>query len=330
MGLTPNRRASLGFALILTSVCSVKVFAQKQASLDAAPGTPAAQSKGVNAPDESRQPDPASPNASKETTLAEGSKQAIGILKTNASADDAKSERSASSVTPNPQGAATDKWQFQLTPYLWIVGLSGRAGIGNLSTDVSSGITDSSVHVNFGFMATFEARKDRLLVLTDLQYSDLATDHTTPGPLFSSARASFKTFILDPEAGYRVIDKPDRGASVDVLAGVRFWHLTTDLDFNRGLLSDRKVSAGRGWVDAVAGLRGRILLWPRLFAVGKGDLGGGGSHFTYQLFGGAGFEFGKRYAIIGGYRHLHVNYNNNNLLFDMSLHGPLFGFAIKF
>ena len=233
-------------------------------------------------------------------------------------------------ATPGPQVPPADKWQFQFTPYLWIAGLSGRAGIGTLTTDVDAGITDTSVHLNFGFMGTFEARKNRLVILTDLQYSDLSTEHTTPGPLFSGARASFKTFVLDPEVGYRVIDNQEKGASLDVLGGFRYWHLRTDLLFNAGAVPTRSATASRDWADGVVGLRGRAHISPRLFVVGKGDLGGGGSKFTYQLFGGGGVTFGKRYALIGGYRHLHVNYNKDNFLFDMSLHGPIFGFGIKF
>src|SRR6266550_7698579 len=106
-------------------------------------------------------------------------------------------------VNATPQPTSTDSWQFQLTPYLWIPTISGRAGIGNLIVDTSTSVSDSGVELNFGFMGTFEARKNKFIILTDLQYSDLATEKGNPGPLFSSTRASFKTFVLDPEIGYR-------------------------------------------------------------------------------------------------------------------------------
>src|SRR5678815_3910934 len=41
-----------------------------------------------------------------------------------------------------PQANPADKWHFQFTPYLWIVGVSGRAGISPLVVDVNTGITD--------------------------------------------------------------------------------------------------------------------------------------------------------------------------------------------
>ena len=132
------------------------------------------------------------------------------------------------SRNPDPQTVNSDKWHFQLIPYLWVAGINGRAGIGNLAVDVDAAITDPDVDLNFGFMATFEARKNKFVILTDLQYSNIGAERATPGPLFSDARAEFKTFVLDPEVGYRIVDNPEKGAFVDVLGGIRYWHLKSE------------------------------------------------------------------------------------------------------
>jgi hypothetical protein len=198
-----------------------------------------------------------------------------------------------------------------------------------LVTDTDTSVSDTGVELNFGFMTTFEARKDKFVILTDLQYSDLSTDRGNPGPLFSSTRASFKTFVLDPEVGYRILDN-GKGAFVDVLGGIRYWNLDATLAFEAGILPATEVSRSRGWVDGIAGLRGKAALSERWFVVGKADLGGGGSNLTYQLLGALGFNLGERFALIGGYRNLSVNYNKDGFLFDMSLHGPIVGVGIKF
>jgi hypothetical protein len=235
-----------------------------------------------------------------------------------------------STESTKPQAVDPDKWQFQLTPYLWVAGVKGKAGIGPLVVDVNAALTDDNVDLNFGFMGTFEARKNRLVILTDLQYSNLGTDRATPGPLFSSASADFKTFVLDPEVGYRIVDNPEEGAFIDVLGGIRYWHLKTDLTFNSGLVSSVSASRSKYCVDAVGGIRGRAHLSPRLFVTGKADIGGGGSDFSYQLFGGGGLLVGSRYALIAGWRYLSVNYNKDGFLFDSALSGPVLGFGIKF
>jgi hypothetical protein len=236
----------------------------------------------------------------------------------------------STAAKPEPQTDPDDKWQFQLTPYLWIAGITGQVGVGPGSVDVDTGITDTNVDLNFGFMGTFEARKNRIVFLTDLQYSNLGTDNDTPGPLFSRVSADFKTFILEPQVGYRIIDNPEKGAFVDVSGGIRYWHLRTDITFERGLLPNIFVTRSRDWVDGVAGLRGHAHVTPKFFLTGEADLGGGGSNFTYQLFGGGGYLVGKRYALIAAYRYLSVNYNKDDFLFDTALHGPVFGLGIKF
>jgi hypothetical protein len=234
------------------------------------------------------------------------------------------------SDAPKPPANPDDQWHVQFTPYLWIVGVTGRAGISPFAVDINSGITDSNIHLNFGFMGAFEARKKRLVILTDLQYSNLGADRPSPGPLFSGATADFKTFVLEPQVGYRLLDNPEKDAFFGVLAGIRYWHLKTDLTFNEGVLPGVTASRSRGWVDGVVGVRGKTHLASRFFITGKADVGGGGSNFSYQLFGGGGFTVGKHYALIAAYRYLDVNYNKDDLLFDVALHGPVFGLGIRF
>jgi len=233
-------------------------------------------------------------------------------------------------VTPKPQDLNTDHWHFQLTPYLWVVGISGRVGLGNLTAEIDTGVGDSNIDLNFGFMATFEARKNRFAIVTDLQYSNIGSDRATPGPLFSTANFDIKTFVLDPEIGFRLVGDNEKDSLVDIMGGFRYWHLSTDLTFNSGLLSTVTAARSRGWVDGVVGIRGKTHITKRLFISGKADAGGGGSNFTYQLFAGAGLTFGKRYALIGGYRDLNVNYNKDGFLFDTSLKGLILGLGIKF
>jgi hypothetical protein len=231
---------------------------------------------------------------------------------------------------PKPQDPTQDKWQFQFAPYLWIAGINGQGGVNDLTVDIDSGLTDDNVHLNFGFMGTFEARRNKLVILTDLQYSNLGTERPTPGPFFGDTTAAFKTFVLDPEVGYRVAENVEKGRVLDVLGGFRYWHVRADLDFGPGILAARSISRSKGWVDAVGGVRGRAHLTPKLFLTGKADLGGGGSKFTFQLFGGVGYLITPKIALIAGYRDLDVNYNRNGFLFDGALTGPMIGAAFRF
>jgi hypothetical protein len=225
---------------------------------------------------------------------------------------------------------ADDEWQFQVTPYFWLAGLHGTAGIGNRTAQVDESFGDVWHVLNFAFMGVFEARKGKFISLTDFEYVNVNDKKATPGPLFSDVDAKFKMFIFSPEVGYRVLDHPDNGDYVDVVGGVRVWHLRSELDFGAGILPATTIEGSRNWVDAVGGVRGRVALSEKVFLNGYFDLGGGGSKFTYQIYGGGGYSLNKSIALLFGYRVLDVNYDKNNFIYDMNQRGPIMGVGFKF
>ena len=237
----------------------------------------------------------------------------------------------ASSETEAPaQAVPNDKWQFQFTPYFWLAGLHGTGGVGGRTTNVDESFSDVFDALNFAFMGTFEARKGKFISLTDLEYVSVSDKKATPGPLFSTVDAGFKTFIFDQEVGYRLLENSEKGASLDVLGGARVWRVKTDFEFGAGILPAARIEGSRSWVDAVGGLRGKMALSQKLFLTGKFDLGGGGSKFTWQVFGGAGYNVNPKIALIFGYRVLDVDYDKNNFVFDMNQRGPIVGLGFRF
>ncbi|HSE32460.1 MAG TPA: hypothetical protein VLA93_12890 [Pyrinomonadaceae bacterium] len=297
----------VALALIVACACSATGFGQTQSANDLNPSTVNNNESGT-----------LTAASTHSTKIAEK-----GIKKTASLFDDSD---------PKAQSTDPDEWHFQFSPYLWIAGVTGRAGIGDLVVDIDSGLTDDNVKLNSGFMGTFEARKNKFVLLADLQYSNLGTERPSPrGLLFSGAEADFKTFIFDPEVGYRVAENIEKRRSVDILGGIRIWRLETNLNFLPGILAARSAAGTRSWVDAVGGVRGKMYLSKSIFIAGKGDLGGGGAKFTWQLFGGAGVHVHSKIALIGGYRALSVNYDRDNFLFDTTLSGPMIGamFIVK-
>jgi hypothetical protein len=130
--------------------------------------------------------------------------------------------------------------------------------------------------------------------------------------------------------GYRIVEDREKGNFIDVGGGIRYWRVGLDLTFAPGILPSVTANRSRSWVDGVGAIRGKAHLTKRLFLTGKADLGGGGSNLTYQLLGGVGVLVGKRFALIGAYRHLDVNYNKDDFVFDVALTGPVLGMSIRF
>jgi hypothetical protein len=61
-----------------------------------------------------------------------------------------------------------------------------------------------------------------------------------------------------------------------------------------------------------------------------GDLGNGGSDFTYQIVATAGHDFNQHVTLTLGYRLLNVDYDKDNFLMDTTMKGPVVGVMFKF
>lgn len=329
MSFIPTLKATLWVTFIVATAGAISVSAQTQA---------VAENPSTNTPASASRTSELKKTLSPQSTVTPVENTAPDNISESkrATASDVKrvptvaAKAARSSETVVPQGTSNEGWEFQFTPYFWLAGLHGTAGIGNRTTEVDESFGDIFHQLNFFLMGVFEARKGKFVSLTDLEYVSISDDKATPGPLFSNVNANFKTFIFDPEIGYRLLDRSDKGAFIDVLGGVRVWHVSTDLDFGAGILPATEVQGSRNWVDGLAGLRGKVALSPKVFLTGKFDLGGGGSNFTYQIFGGAGYNVTPKIALIGGYRVLDVNYNKNNFIYDMNQRGPIIGVGFKF
>jgi opacity protein-like surface antigen len=315
MSFIPRLCIALSVALVLASVGAISLNAQT--------------------PTENSLTSTAATAASTNAPMAIDSKKSevtanVDTVRVTVSSATAKPINSPETPVPQTTDPDPDKWQFQFSPYFWLAGLHGTGGVGNRTVAVDESFRDVFDALNFAFMGTFEARKGKFISLTDLEYVSVSDEKATPGPLFSTVDAGFKVFIFDQEVGYRVLENSEKGASLDVLGGARVWRVKTDFEFGAGILPATRIEASRSWVDAVGGLRGKMALSQKRFLNGTFDLGGGGSKFTWQVFGGAGYNLNPKIALIFGYRVLDVDYDKNNFVYDMNQRGPILGLGFRF
>ena len=230
----------------------------------------------------------------------------------------------------SPQPTSEDEWQFQLTPYIWFSGLEGTVGARGLTREVDASFTDIIDEFNFGAMGAFEAKRNRLLLLTGMQYIKLTDNKATPGALFSDAEVEVKQLVFEPKVGYRALQ--GRAGHADVFVGARIWHLSNELNLGAGLLPAASASASKNWVDPIFGTRLHLNLSPRLFVAGKADFGGfgAGSDTTWQLLLVGGYNLSPRYSLLTGYRYLSVNYRKDGFIYDVNMKGLVSGLAIRF
>jgi hypothetical protein len=315
MSFIPRLCIALSVALVLASVGAISLNAQTPTENSSTSTTATAAS--TNAP---------KAIDSKESEVTAN----VDTVRVTVSSATAKPINWPETPVPQTMDPDQDKWQFQFSPYFWLAGLHGTGGVGNRTVAVDESFRDVFDALNFAFMGTFEARKGKFISLTDLEYVSVSDEKATPGPLFSTVDAGFKVFIFDQEVGYRVLENSEKGASLDVVGGARVWRVKTDFEFGAGILPATRIEASRSWVDAVGGLRGKMALSQKIFLTGKFDLGGGGSQFTWQVFGGAGYNLNPKIALIFGYRVLDVDYDKNNFVYDMNQRGPILGLGFRF
>lgn len=67
----------------------------------------------------------------------------------------------------------------------------------------------------------------------------------------------------------------------------------------------------------------RFSVTPNLWATA------GGSDFTWQAWGGGGYDLGRCCTVVAAYRYLEVDHQDG-LVYDVSFHGPALGLTLHF
>ena len=237
----------------------------------------------------------------------------------------------AKAQAPDPKASSED-WSFTFAPYLWASALEGDVATLPPAppANVDAGFDDILDNLDIAFMGIGEVRKGRFAVVVDLIYIDLTDDASTPGPLFSGAELETQAFVGTFQGSYRVLER-ERGL-LDLRAGVRVWSVSTELALDAGLLPARKVDETETWVDPVVGFQGRLNLGNRFYITTMANIGGFGvgSDLTWDALAGLGYQVNDWFAPFVGYRHLSVDYDKDDFLFDAEISGPLIGGIIRF
>jgi len=130
---------------------------------------------------------------------------------------------------------ATDGWKFEAMPYLWAAGMKGDVGIGRFSADgVEASFSDIAKSLRFGFMGTFEGRKDRFGFLADAIYMQLSQTKPAPHNFLGDVHARPKQQAYTLAATWRAVDGD---IPVDLVGGARVNDLKLDLDLSASALA---------------------------------------------------------------------------------------------
>jgi len=242
-------------------------------------------------------------------------------------------EAVALSVTPMAQPmAAAQAPRWTITPYAWIAGFDGTAGLGTSGPggdliQIDAGSLSDSMDLG-GFMLHANWRNGPWSVFGDWTYAKVDSDAPTRfQTLYSEIEAEVKGNIVEAYGGYDLLRSP--GHHVDVFAGLRYYNLDIKLGLRDAALPGVDRTGKSDWLDGVVGIRGEAALDEHWQVFGSADIGAGGSDLSWQLFAGVGYRFSWG-SIVGGWRYLHIDYDKSDFKLDAALTGPFIGASFRF
>ena len=120
----------------------------------------------------------------------------------------------------------SDQWQFEVTPYLFAAGLDCTLSVKGNEAPVDQSFDDLRENLDSAFMANCVAHKGKLIIAFDGLYTDLKVEETTPAG--GTIKVNMPQQIYTLSGAYRTLDTSSY--SLDLLGGVRYTRLDTDLD----------------------------------------------------------------------------------------------------
>ena len=200
-------------------------------------------------------------------------------------------------------------WRFSVNLYGWVSNLKGSVNTAEAThpADIDFSHGDVLQHLKFAAFGSFEGRKDRLVVMSDLTYAHLgASSGIGPGDAdLVDAELDASTFTGTFLGGYQVA----RGSvDVDLLAGARVVVNDTDLVLS-GPQRSVEGDVTETWIDPIIATQIAFPVSERATLNFYGDMGGGSSDFTWQAIAGIRYRLSGRWSLTGAWRYYSVDYD---------------------
>lgn len=142
--------------------------------------------------------------------------------------------------------AAAAEWKHEFAPYVWGSAMEGTVGIGPISAETEMSFSDILDDLEFGFMGTYRASRDRYSITVDAIYMGLGVTEEGPGGALK-ADIDLDQVGLEADFGYAVNE------SFTLFGGLRYVSLDADLRVTGPLGNEQSASEGQDWVDPVIG-----------------------------------------------------------------------------
>ena len=225
-----------------------------------------------------------------------------------------------------------DKWNFEITPFLWLPAIGGEVSSARLSEDYNIPAIDLLSNLKMAFMINGEVSKGKFFLAPSYMYTKLGSEEvlwtSTNGEksivaipdlklniveVISGARFRVNDFLIfDPFVGFRYTNY-NISASVEGIADTNSFNEKTDF-----------------W-DPVLGFQMHYYPHPRVPIILKMDVGGFGvgSVFSWSTSINSGYTLSPSFDLLAGISAIGSNYETENALGNtIGLNMIMYGFDL--
>lgn len=232
-------------------------------------------------------------------------------------------------VSQSAIGATGGGWQNEITLYGWYAGIDGKVQApSGAESDFSVEASDIIEDLEFMLMAGYEGRYERWSVIVDFVYLDIGDNADIPTRAGNATvDLNVSSYLVHGGVGYDLLHG-DNGV-LGVVGGVRYLSLDVDYDAAVQGMQLLSSSGSDSLTDGFVGLRGQVRFNDNWFLPYYADIGTGGSDLSYQFYAAIGYRFGWG-DIRFGYRHIGIEMDDDMIMEDLQLSGPVLGVGVRF
>lgn len=224
-----------------------------------------------------------------------------------------------------------DMFFARLTPGVWAPWLAGDMTIDDRGVEVDQNIGETFEQFGLGWTGSLQLGFGEFGLLSDVFYLTSTDDDATVDPQFDEAEVDTRVFGTNASVAW--FANLDEFGEVGPHIGIRYMWVDTELDT---VADDEEETfdATEGWVDPIVGVAGRLNPVPDgiLYFPFYADVGGivAGSDLSWQAKAAVGIELHDYLGVELGYRHLHIDYEGDDLDYDTMITGPTLGITGQF
>ena len=235
---------------------------------------------------------------------------------------------------------AAEKWEWELTPYVWGSGVRVDVSInGNPTIGADASFSQILDKLDLAGMLHFEGRNGKVGFFTDAIFMSLSDEQTRsadpPLPGGTQTESDLDMGMYEAGGFYRPGGKE---FGFDFLYGLRLIDYDQDVTITIPPPVSAATSANTSslYTDGIVGARYSMPMGKRWYFAIRGDVGGGDANVEWNGVATFGFKCDQKgkYRVVGGYRYFKADLddeeNDVDIESDATFQGPYLGFTFKF